>query len=82
MKNTPTTTETTVAATLPGTGYVRLPTVALVSGLAKSTVWKWAGDGRFPKPIKLSHRVSAWRVTDIRSWLSDPVGWQAANTGV
>lgn len=69
----------TYAATLPGTGYVRLPIVAGVSGLAKSTVWKWCADGRFPKPIKLSSRVSAWSVSDLRAWLADPAGWQAAN---
>lgn len=69
----------TFAATLPGTGYVRLPTVAGVCGIARSTVWKWCADGRFPKPIKLSPRVSAWHVADVRTWLADPVGWQAAN---
>lgn len=70
------------AATLPGTGYVRLPIVAGVSGLAKSTVWKWCADGRFPKPVKLSSRVSAWHVADLRAWLADPAGWQAANAEV
>lgn len=65
--------------TLPGTGYVRLPVVVGVCGLAKSTIWKWASNGRFPKPVKLSARVSAWHVADIRAWLDDPAGWPSAN---
>jgi prophage regulatory protein len=69
----------TYTAALPATGYVRLPVVAAVSGLAKSTVWKWCADGRMPKPIKLSERVSAWPVALLRQWLADPAGWQAAN---
>ena len=69
----------TYTATLPGTGFVRLPTVAGVCGLAKSTVWKWAGDGRFPKPVKLSPRVTAWPVDAVRAWLADPTAWQVAN---
>ncbi|OZI43190.1 helix-turn-helix transcriptional regulator [Bordetella genomosp. 4] len=69
----------TYTAALPATGYVRLPVVAAVCGLAKSTVWKWCAEGRLPKPLKLSPRVSAWPVSDIRAWLADPAGWQAAN---
>lgn len=66
-------------AALPATGFVRLPAVAGVCGLAKSTVWKWCAEGRFPKPVKLSSRVSAWPVAQVRAWLADPAAWQAAN---
>lgn len=69
----------TYDVTLPGTGYVRLPVVVGVCGLAKSTIWKWASNGRFPKPVKLSARVSAWHVADVRAWLNDPAGWPSAN---
>ncbi|WP_397474219.1 helix-turn-helix transcriptional regulator [Pusillimonas sp.] len=70
------------AASLPSTGYVRLPVVASICGVGKSTVWKWAASGRFPRPTKLSPRVSAWNVTVLRAWLADPNGWQAANAEV
>ncbi|UHL65571.1 AlpA family phage regulatory protein [Paralcaligenes sp. KSB-10] len=63
-------------ANLPATGYVRLPTVAAVCGIGKSTVWEWCRKGRFPAPIKLSMRVSAWSVDDVRAWLADPNGWR------
>lgn len=69
----------TYTAGLPATGYARLPIVAACTGLAKSTVWSWCAQGRFPKPVKLSPRVSAWPVAAIRDWLADPAAWQAAN---
>jgi predicted DNA-binding transcriptional regulator AlpA len=72
------TTETYTAA-LPATGYVRLPVASAVCGVAKSTIWAWTAQGRFPKPVKLSPRVSAWPVAAVRAWLADPVAWQAAN---
>ncbi len=34
------------------------------------TLWRRVKDGSFPKPIKLSSRVTAWRVGDIREWLA------------
>ena len=69
----------TYTAALPATGFVRLPMVAGVCGLGKSTVWKWCADGRFPRPVKLSPRVSAWPVAQVRAWLADPAGWQASH---
>lgn len=34
-----------------------------------SALWRMVADGRFPKPIKLGARITAWRVRDIRNWL-------------
>jgi predicted DNA-binding transcriptional regulator AlpA len=34
--------------------------------VSKSTWWAGVKDGRFPKPVKLGTRISAWRVEDIR----------------
>lgn len=69
----------TFTAGLPATGYARLPIVSACTGVAKSTIWAWARAGRFPTPVKLSSRVTAWNVSDVRAWLADPTGWQAAN---
>ncbi|MEN8687895.1 MAG: AlpA family phage regulatory protein [Desulfuromonadales bacterium] len=33
---------------------------------AKSTWWQDVKDGRFPKPVKLGPRTTAWRLEDIR----------------
>ena len=37
-----------------------------------STLWRKVRSGQFPKPLRLSEQITAWRVRDIRSWLKDP----------
>ena len=37
-----------------------------------STLWRRVRCGRFPKPLRLSDQITAWRVRDIRAWLKDP----------
>lgn len=36
---------------------------------SKSTLWRHVRAGTFPAPVKLSERVTAWRVGDVRRWL-------------
>lgn len=33
------------------------------------TLWRKVKEGSFPAPTKLSERVTAWRVGDVRSWI-------------
>jgi prophage regulatory protein len=51
---------------LPDTGFVRLPQVLRVIPLGKTSWWEGVRSGRFPKPVKLSARCTAWRAEDIR----------------
>lgn len=54
---------------LPETGFVRLPVIIAPAGpipVSKSTWWQGVKDGRFPKPVKLGAKTTAWRVEDIR----------------
>jgi predicted DNA-binding transcriptional regulator AlpA len=37
-----------------------------------ATLWRKVAAGTFPKPLKLSSRVTAWRVADIRIFLQTP----------
>ncbi len=67
---------------LPDVGYVRLPQiignakaeppVPGIFPIGKSTWWAGIKSGRYPKPIKLGPRISAWRVEDIRALLEHP----------
>ena len=34
-----------------------------------ATLWRKVAAGTFPKPFKLSQRVTAWRVADVRKFL-------------
>ena len=37
--------------------------------LGRSTLWSKAKKGEFPKPVKLSKRITAWRAEDIWAWI-------------
>ncbi len=55
------------APSLPQVGYVRLPQILAVYPVSASTWWEGVRAGRFPQPVKLGPRISAWRVEDIRT---------------
>jgi predicted DNA-binding transcriptional regulator AlpA len=51
-------------------GFLRLSSILAPSGpipVGRSTWWAGVKTGRFPKPIKLGPRTTAWRVEDIRA---------------
>jgi prophage regulatory protein len=52
---------------LPATGFLRLKQVLNYIPLSKSTWFAGVGAGRFPAPVKLGPRASAYRVEDIRT---------------
>ena len=56
---------------LPNTGFVRLVDVLKVIPVSKTTWWKGIQTGRFPKPIKLTERTTAWRVCDIHKLIEE-----------
>lgn len=66
--------------TLPETGYLRLkqilgdasanPPIPAVIPVSKSTWWAGVKSGRYPAGVKLSARVTAWRVEAIRTLIA------------
>lgn len=60
---------------LPATGYLRLkqilgtkksnPPIPPIIPIGKTSWWQGVKEGKFPKPIKLSPRITVWRVEDI-----------------
>lgn len=59
----------------PATGFVRLSRVLSPRGpipVSKSTWWAGVKTGRFPKPVKLGPRITAWRVEEIRALIENP----------
>jgi predicted DNA-binding transcriptional regulator AlpA len=58
----------------PQTGLVRLSSIVGPNGvlpIGRSTWWQGVRTGRFPKPVKLLPRVTAWRVEDIRALIQN-----------
>lgn len=66
---------------LPATGYLRLNQIvgdkkagiAPIFPVSKSTWWAGVKSGRYPQPVKLSERCTAWRVEDVRALIEDVV---------
>ncbi len=52
---------------LPETGFIRLPDVLRVFPVGRSTWWAGVKEKKYPQPVKLGPRVTAWRVEDIRA---------------
>lgn len=60
---------------LPQTGFLRLsqiignpkaePPIPAVIPVSRSSWWAGCKSGRYPKPIRLGSRTTAWRVEDI-----------------
>ncbi len=53
-----------------------VPPVAAIIPISDSAWWSGVASGRYPKPIKLSDRVTVWKASDIQklvdgTWQSD-----------
>lgn len=65
---------------LPETGFLRLsqiignpkakPPIPATIPIKKSCWWAGVRSGRFPKPVKLSPGITAWRVEDIHALIA------------
>jgi predicted DNA-binding transcriptional regulator AlpA len=64
---------------LPETGFLRIRHIigdaklkipALIP-VSKTTWWNGCKSGRFPRPIKLGGKCTAWRVEDIKKCILD-----------
>ena len=55
------------------TRLIRLHDVQSLTGLGKSQVYSLANAGRFPAPIKLSERCSAWSENEVRAWIAERI---------
>jgi hypothetical protein len=65
--------------TMPDGAYIReaqlvpspkRPGVPVPLPFSAPTLWRKVREGTFPKPVKLSGRVTAWNVGTVRAWLT------------
>ncbi|WP_286852020.1 AlpA family phage regulatory protein [Hydrogenophaga sp. 70-12] len=54
---------------MPQAGYIRQAGLLEVLPISPATLWRWVNKDAFPKPVKLSSRVTAWRFDEVRCWL-------------
>jgi prophage regulatory protein len=60
---------------LPETGFLRLKQIIAPHGpipVSKSTWWAGVKSKRFPQPVKLGPKITAWRAEEIRAWIENP----------
>lgn len=50
---------------------IRLKEVIHRTGLGRSTIYRWMGEGKFPRAIKLGGHSVAWVEQDIDRWLME-----------
>ncbi|WP_119718060.1 helix-turn-helix transcriptional regulator [Cognatilysobacter tabacisoli] len=56
---------------LPATGFLRLPQVLSLFPVSRSTWWAGVRTGRYPKPVKIAERATAWRAEDIHALIDE-----------
>lgn len=57
--------------------FYRLRDVMRISALSRSTVYRRIADGRFPAPVRLGGRASAWSSLELQAWIDDPNGYSS-----
>lgn len=57
---------------------LRLDDVEQLTGCGKSTVYGLMAAGKFPKNLKITRRLSAWRESDIQRWIAEQAAASAA----
>ncbi len=66
----------------PETGLVRLASILAPAGpipVNRSTWWAGVKDGRYPKPVKLGPRITAWRAKDILALSENGINEEASD---
>ncbi len=51
-------------------GFIRQSQlIPAIVPFSSATLWRMVKAGSFPSPVKLSQRVTAWRVEEVRAWM-------------
>lgn len=55
---------------VPLTGYIRqAQLIPSILPFSSPTLWRMVKAGKFPTPVKLSARVTAWKIEEVRAWM-------------
>ncbi|MDZ4315411.1 MAG: AlpA family phage regulatory protein [Azonexus sp.] len=53
-----------------GNSYLRqAQLIPHILPFSAATLWRKVKNCTFPKPVKLSDRITAWRVSDVQEWM-------------
>ena len=65
---------------IPATGFLRLSQVLALIPVGKSSWWRGCKSGRYPNPVKLGPRTTAWKAEDIAALVAT-LGNKEAHNG-
>ena len=52
---------------------IRLKEVVKMTGLGRSTVYKYIVEGTFPKPVSLGDRCVGWLESEVLGWITSKI---------
>lgn len=58
--------------------FYRLRDVIRITALSRSTIYRRVAEGRFPAPVHLGGRASAWPSAALQQWIDNPEGYGVA----
>jgi predicted DNA-binding transcriptional regulator AlpA len=61
-----------VANPSPAPAFYRLRDVMRITALSRSTIYRRISEGRFPAPVHLGGRASAWPCASLQLWIDNP----------
>lgn len=67
-----------VAAPSPAPAFYRLRDVMRITALSRSTIYRRVAEGRFPAPVRLGGRASAWQCASLQLWIDNPEQYRAS----
>ncbi|MDC1329791.1 AlpA family transcriptional regulator [Pseudomonadales bacterium] len=53
--------------------FIRLPEVRQKVGMSKSFVYDLISQDKFPKPVKVSPRISCWVAAEVDQWVQERI---------
>ncbi|MFO1314050.1 MAG: AlpA family phage regulatory protein [Burkholderiales bacterium] len=59
------------ASRAPNLTYVRLSTLLTIVPMSASSVWRGVRSQKFPAPVKLGPRITAWKLSAIEAYLAE-----------
>jgi len=48
---------------------LRLPEVISITGVSRSSIYKWVDEGQFPRPKQLGSRAIGWDSRELADWM-------------
>jgi prophage regulatory protein len=56
-----------------GFSFWRWDRVRAETGFSRTTIYRLIDEGKFPRPVKIGERASAWRSDLVQAWMASRV---------